>query len=205
MIEESGSKRLWELPPVILHPFNNGTDAGAILASIRLSLSADILHAPDANRVEARERLLQAKYCEFRMLCFIGRDLKRWMSQCTDFVLREALLANTGIREQSFSDLLVKRTPPSVVARFESWGVADYHRILRRAIGVAAVFPYPPDFTLVSTDFLENCGAFGDILFACYQELTSFRALDPEQFRFALYTSSEYISAMEVGLAGHAS
>ena len=190
---------------MILHPFNNGADAGAILASIRLSLSADILHAPDGDRAEARERLLQGKYCEFRMLCFIGRDLKRWMLQCTDFVSRDALLANTGIREQSFSDLLVKRTPPSVETRFESWGVVDYHRILRRAIGIGAIFPYPPEYTLLSTEFLENCGAFADILFACYQELTSFRALDPDQFHFALYTSSEYISAIEVGIAGAAS
>jgi hypothetical protein len=204
MTVEVGSKRVWELPPVILHPFNNGADAGAILSSIRLSLSADILHTPDADRAEARQRLLEGKYCEFRMLCFIGRDLKRWTSQCTDFVLRDALLANTGIREQSFSDLLVKRTPPSVVARFETWGVVDYHRILRRAIGIGAIFPYPPDLTLLSTEFLENCGAFADIFFACYQELTSFRALDPEQFRFALYTSSEYISAIEVGIAGTA-
>ena len=200
MTEEAGSKRLWELPPVILHPFNNGADAGAILASIRLSLSEDILHVPDgSDMAEARQRILHGKYCEFRMLCFIGRDLKRWILQCTDFVLRDALLANTGIREQSFSDLLVKRTPPSVVARFESWGVVDYHRILRRAIGIGAIFPYPPEYTLLTTDFLENCGAFADILFACYQELTSFRALAPEQFRFALYTSGEYISAMEVG------
>src|ERR1700684_2987055 len=140
MIEKSGSKRLLELPPVILHPFNNGADAGAILASIRLSLSEDILHAPDGDLVEARQRLLHGKYCEFRMLCFIGRDIKRWMLQCTDFVLRDALLANTGIREQSFSDLLVKRTPPSVVARFESWGVVDYHCYLRRDCGIGAVF-----------------------------------------------------------------
>ena len=202
MTVETGSKRLWELPPVILHPFNNGADAGAILASIRLSLSEDILHARDGgDMAEARQRLLHAKYCEFRMLCFIGRDVKRWILPCTDFVLRDALLANTGIREQSFSDLLVKRTPPSVVARFKSWGVIDYRRILRRAIEIGAIFPYPPEFALLSTDFLENCGAFGDILFACYQELTSFRALDPEQFRFALYTSGEYINAMEVGIA----
>jgi hypothetical protein len=198
---EAGSKHLWELPPVILHPFNNGADANAILASIRLSLSEDILHARNGDLADARQRLLHGKYCEFRMLCFIGRDIKRWMLQCTDFVLRDAVLANTGIREQSFADLLVKRTPPSVVARFESWGVVDYHRILRRAIGIGAIFPYPPEYSLLTTDFLENCGAFGDILFACYQELTSFRALDPEQFRFALYTSSEYISTMETGIA----
>ncbi len=111
------------------------------------------------------------------------------------------LLANTGIREQSFSDLLVKRTPAPVAARFESWGVVDYHRILRRAVGIGAVFPYPPDHTLLTADFLENCGSFADMLFACHQELTSFRALDPEQFRFALYTSSEYISAIEVGIS----
>ncbi len=88
---EAGEKRLWELPPVILHPFNNGTDAGAILASIRLNLPEDLLHAPGSDVVEARQRLLHGKYCEFRMLCFIGRDIKRWMMQCTDFVLRDPL------------------------------------------------------------------------------------------------------------------
>jgi len=189
------------LPPMILHPFNNGADAGAVLGSIRLSRSEDLEGPLDGDQAEARQRFLHIKYCEFRMLCFIGRDIKRWTSQCIDFVLRDALLANTGIREQSFADLLVKRTPPPVVARFENWGVVDYHRILRRAIGIGAVLSYPPEYNLLSTDFLENCGSFADMLFACHQELTSFRALDPAQFRFALFTSSEYISAIEVGIA----
>ena len=72
----------------------------------------------------------------------------------------------------------------------------DYRRVLSRAIGVNAVFPDPPDFGVISAEFLEDYYAYADSLFACYQRLTPFARLEPASFGFSLYTSDEYLSRL---------
>lgn len=184
--------RHWDLPPLILHPFDRGMDNGALFDSIKLALYLGGMGDPNVEK----ERLLRGRYTEFRMLCFTGKDVMRWIAQCVDFASRDEELAKTGIRPQSFADLLVNRTPPQVSARFESWGVNDFRRVLLRAIGVNAVFPTPPDYGVIGAEFLEEYYAFADSLFATYQGLTPFAALDAGVFGFALYTSDEYLSTL---------
>ena len=182
--------RRWDLPPLILHPFGGGVAAAASFDSIKLALYLSGMGEPGVDK----EALLRGRYAEFRMLCLAGKDALRWIAQCVDFTGRDQTLAHSGIRAQSFADLLVNRTPPGVAARFESWGVADYRRILSRAVGVSAVFPNPPDFGAISVEFLEDYYAYADCLFACYQGLAAFTPLDPASFAFELYTSDEYLS-----------
>jgi len=146
-----------------------------------------------------KEPLLRGRYTEFRMLSLTGKDVMRWIAQCMDFAGRDQALANAGIRPQSFADFLVNRTPSAVASRFESWGVIDYRRILSRAIGVNAVFPNPPDFGVISAEFLEEYYAFADSLFACYQGLAQFTRLEPASFGFSLYTSDEYLTTLGCG------
>src|ERR1039457_1884289 len=186
--------RWWDLPPLILHPFGRGLEASASFDSIKLALYLGGMGEPGLEK----EPLLRARYAEFRMLSLAGKDVMRWIAQCVDFAGRDETLANAGIhvmrwiaqcvdsagrdetlanagiRPQSFAALLVNRTPPGVAARFESWGVIDYRRILSRAIGVNAVFPNPPDFGVISAEFLEEYYAYADSLFACYRGLTPF-------------------------------
>lgn len=181
---------------MILHPFGRGVDTTAAFDSIKLSLSLGGIGEPGLEK----EPLLRARYAEFRMLCLVGKDTMRWIAQCVDFAGRDEALANAGIRSQSFADFLVNRTPPGVAARFQSWGVTDYRRIVSRAIGVNAVFPNPPDFGVISTAFLEEYCAYADCLFACYQGLTPFTRLELASFSFALYTSDEYLSTIGCGL-----
>jgi hypothetical protein len=189
------SSQTWELPPLVLHPFSNGLDAANVLESMKLALhSAGLLEL--CAQEESRRVVLQGKYSEFRMLCFVGKDLVRWIRQCADFTSRDALLAHAGIREQSFSDLLVNYTPLPVAGRFAAWGVGDYRHILSRAIGLNAIFPAPPEFGVLSNDFLENYYSYADSLFTCYQGLFPFTRLDPDHFRFSLYTSDEYLSTV---------
>ncbi|MGD0363352.1 MAG: hypothetical protein ABSC93_20920 [Bryobacteraceae bacterium] len=188
--------RWWDLPPLILHPFDRGLDAAASLDSIKLSLDLNGMGEPGLER----EPLLRGRYTEFRMLSLVGKDVMRWIEQCVDFASRDELLANAAIRGQSFADLLVNRTPPAVAARFESWSVLDYRRILARGIGVNAVFPNPPDFGVISAHFLEEYYAYADALFACYRGLTPFARLEPAAFGFALYTSDEYMTKLAYGL-----
>jgi len=194
--ESSWHGRWWDLPPLILHPFDHGLDAASAVDSIKLSLHLNGLGAPGVDK----EPLLRARYAEFRMLCLVGKDVMRWIAQSVDFAGRDEALANAGIRAQSFADLLVNRTPPAVAARFESWGVLDYRRIVSRAIGVNAVFPIPPGFSVISSEFLEDYYAYADALFACYRGLTPFTPLDPASFGFALYTSDEYLRTLGCGL-----
>jgi hypothetical protein len=177
---------------LILHPFGRGLEASGSFDSIKLALYLGGMGEPGLEK----EPLLRGRYTEFRMLCLVGKDVMRWISQCVDFAGRDEVLANAGLRPQSFADLLVNRTPALVAARFESWGVIDYRRVLSRAIGVTAVFPNPPDFDVISTEFLEEYYAYADSLFACYRGLAPFTPLDPASFGFALYTSDEYIGTI---------
>ncbi len=180
----------WELPPLILHPFDRGLDSASAYGSIQLSL---LLNGMGGQGME-KASLLRARYIEFRMVLLVGKDAMRWIEQCLDFAGRDADLAKLAIKPQSFADLLVNRTPQHVAARFESWGVLDFRRILARAIGLNAVFPEPPEYGVVSTAFLEEYYAFADSLFTCYRGLTPFTPLNPESFAFSLYTSDEYLS-----------
>ena len=184
--------RWWDLPPLILHPFGLGPDASAALDSIKLTLYLNGMGGPGIEK----EPLLRGRYAEFRMLCLVGKDVMRWIAQCMDFTGRDETLAKAGIEPQSFADFLVNRTPPGVAARFESWGVADYRRILSRAIGLNAVFPSPPAFGAISTGFLEDYYAYADSLFACYLGLAEFVRLTAGAFGFSLYTSDEYLSTI---------
>src|ERR1700690_1638660 len=121
-----GNGRRWDLPPLILHPFDRGVDAAASVDSIKLALYLGGMGEVGWEK----EPLLRGRYAEFRMLCFTGKDVMRWVAQCVDFASRDEALACGGIAPQSFSDLLVNRTPPAVAERFESWGVTDYRRVL---------------------------------------------------------------------------
>jgi hypothetical protein len=186
----------WELPPLILHPFNHSGDAAKLLQSSKLSLylSGLVADEPDED-VEAA--LLEGRYCEFQMVCYIGKDLTRWIGQCAEFVRRDQSLAGSGIVEQSFSDMLLNRAPPEVANRFQSWGVVQYRRILSRAIGLNALFPHPPPYEVLSRGFLIHYYSYADHLYTCYQGLEPFTRIDPEQFRFSLFTSEEYAQKIE--------
>jgi hypothetical protein len=183
----------WTLPPLILYPLGGASAAEAAVDSMRLSLA--LAGLADAN--PDRERLLRGRYSEFRLVCLVGKDLMRWIRQCVDFAGRDEVLARGGIQEQSFADLLVNQTPQNVMARLEAWGVKDYRRIFARGIGVNAVFPEPPPYAVLSTEFLERCYSFCDSLFACYQSLKQFTRLEPAKFEVCLYTSDEYLSTIK--------
>src|SRR5277367_4588735 len=92
-VETSWQGRRWNLPPLILHPFDRGLDAAAAFDSIRLSLYLAGMGEPGLEK----EPLLRGRYAEFRMLALVGKDLMRWIAQCVDFAGRDPLLAATGI------------------------------------------------------------------------------------------------------------
>ena len=175
---------------MILHPFSGGANANSVLRdSAQLSLED---RTPDQERV-----YLGARYCELRMLCFIGKDATRWLEQCMDFVARQPELAGLDIREQSFAAMLTSQPPPEVAAKFRQWGVADYAAIFSRALGLATVFAHPPELRQVTEEFLRGYHHYADYLFACRQQMTPFEKIGPPQFRFELYASGEYTRILE--------
>ena len=81
------------------------------------------------------------------MLYYVGKDLMRWIEQCTEFVQRESALRASGIEWQSFAELLVEDSPLPVREKLKNWGVADYRAIFARGMGLNAVFAEVPDRT----------------------------------------------------------
>jgi len=186
------------LPPLILHPFTDQAGSAQFLENSKASLMlSGLLPSSGLTEEELSERVLRSRYLEIRMLYFLGKDLARWIEQCVESVERTHDLANEGIRAQSFADLLTAHTPPAVQEKLRGWGVYDYGSIFTRALGLYTSFALPPEFELLSREFVLNYHRYADYLFACYQQLRGFTTLDPARYPFELYGSGEYSRILE--------
>src|SRR5579872_3705697 len=108
--------RVWELPPLILHPFSNQGGPGQLLEGSKADLMlAGLLPGEGEVRDELKKRLLLSRYAEIRMLYFVGKDLVRWIGQCVELVDRTAEFAGMDLREQSFAALLAYHPPEAVI------------------------------------------------------------------------------------------
>jgi hypothetical protein len=189
---------MWELPPLILHPFSNERGPDQLLEGSRAALMlAGLIPGEGEEQDELRRKLLLSRYAEVRMLYFIGKDLTRWVGQCMDVVSRADELGSAGVREQSFARLLVFNTPPSVLQKLHQWGVANPQSVFSRALGIAGVFREAPALEQLSDGFLLHYHTFADHLFLCTQHLATFTEITPANFRFELYASAEYARLLE--------
>ena len=193
-----GRDTIWTLPPLILHPFSDNNGPGQLVESSRASLILQgLLPGGEQTEEQLDKKLLEGRYCEFRMLFYVGRDLNRWIEQCLDFVSHTPELANESIKFQSFASLLVHDPPETVKEKLQRWGVADYKGIFSRAIGINSVFAEPPERVELSNDFLRNYYRFADHLFAARLNLNSYTELNRRRFDFSLYASGEYTQMLE--------
>lgn len=189
---------IWELPPLILHPFSNEYGSDQLLEGSKAALMlAGLIPGEGEEHDELRRKLLLSRYAEVRMLYFIGKDLTRWVGQCMDVVSRAEALVSAGVREQSFAMLLVSNTPQSVVQKLHQWGVANPQSVFSRALGIAAMFREVPPLQHLSDRFLLHYHTFADHLFICTQHLTKYAEITPANFRFELYASAEYARLLE--------
>jgi hypothetical protein len=187
-----------DLPPLILHPFNERVPPSALLETSRAALMLSGLIPPDGtDDEELQRRLLAGRYGEVRMLYFLGKDVLRWVGQCVEWAEREASMRDAGVSAQSFASLLISSPPPPVKEKLARWGVVDYASIFSRAIGLNLIFAEPPSFTDLSEEFLGNYHRYADALHRCYLGLRSFKPLSAQQFRFELYASGEYSRILE--------
>ena len=169
-----------ELPPLILHPFDKRLDRDAASESSDL----DPFIPPH----------LQQRYAEFRMLCLIGKDLDRWLSQCVDLASRESALA--GFSESNFILLLLFSPPLTFLHKMRSWSIKNYQIIFSRAIGLNAVFPHPPAARDLSEAFLLKFHKYADALYdARLNSEYSANTLE-DRFTFEVYASGEYASSL---------
>jgi hypothetical protein len=189
---------VWDLPPLILHPFQERVPPSTLLDNSKAALMlSGLLPADGADPDELRRRLLAGRYGEVRMLFYLGKDLLRWIDQCVEWAQRIPELQASGLCRQSFSDLLVEHTPGEVCEKLARWGVADYGAIFRRAIGLNTVFVEPPDSAGLTDDFLRGYHRYADALYRIYQEAEPHPSLTDENFRFVLYASGEYSKLLE--------
>ncbi len=193
-----GRNKVWTLPPLILHPFSDSTGPGQLVESSRASLMLQgLLPTGEFSENELEKQLLTGRYCEFRMLFYVGKDLVRWIDQCLDFVKCNPELSGEGIRFQSFASFLVHDPPETVKEKLTAWGVADYKGIFSRAIGINSIFAEPPAMGDLSQEFLRSYYRFADHLFAARLNLSSYTELNPRRFDFSLFASGEYAQMLE--------
>jgi len=190
----------WRLPPLILHPFAQERGPDSLLQGSKAQLILNgFLPAGNSDRDELQRLVLAGRYQEIRMLFFLGKDVLRWVDQCTDFAQRNAELQDQGIREQSFSALLVECPPKNLTAKLMAWGVTDGRGVFSRAIGLNSIFTEPPSMDLLSTMFLQTYHRFADHFYTCFQNLMPFTMLDPEKFHFEIYASDDYARKLSEG------
>ncbi len=133
------------LPPLILHPFADQAGPDKLVESSRASLMIQgLLPSGERSSEDLDRALLDGRYCDIRMLFYVGKDLVRWIEQCMEHVQHHAELRDAGIRYQSFAAFLVNHTPPTVQAKLRKWGVADYKAIFTRALGLNSILADVP-------------------------------------------------------------
>src|SRR5271169_537347 len=129
-----------QLPPLILHPFADSGGPDKLVESSRASLMLQgLLPSGERSNEELDRALIDGRYCEIRMLFYVGKDLVRWIDQCLEHVTNNPEFRDASIRYQSFAAYLVNDTPVAVQSKLRKWGVADYKSIFTRALGLNSV------------------------------------------------------------------
>jgi hypothetical protein len=192
------SESVCDLPPLILHPFNERVPPAALLENSKAALMlSGLIPGDGTGESELTRRLLAGRSSEVRMLFFVGKDIFRWIGQCMESTARYGGLAAAELRPQSFANLLVDAPPPAVNDKLVRWGVADHAAIFARAVGLNSVFAEPPTAGALSPDFLRNYHRYADALYRAFLESEPHMTIDSRNFRFDLYASGEYSRMLE--------
>jgi hypothetical protein len=189
---------VWVLPPLILHPFSERISPSALLENSKAALMLSGLIPNDGSDEEELNRRLLAGRCgEARMLFYVGKDVFRWLGQCTEWAAGIDELAPYGLTEQSFARLLTSHSPAAVREKLARWGVTDYVSIFSRAIAFHAVFAQPPSPTAFTVEFLRNYHRYADAICQAWLDSKPSPVITSANFRFDLYASGEYSKLLE--------
>jgi hypothetical protein len=186
------------LPPLILHPFSDATGPSRLVESSRASLMLNgLLPNGEFSSDELERRLLDGRYCELRMVYYVGRDIVRWMEQCLDAASRSPEAFPTGLTTQSFAAYLVQNSPDGVQDKLRKWGVNDYRSIFARGIALNVMFAEAPVRGKLSDEFVRHYHRYADQIFQTYQTQATWESVDPRRVNFELYASGEYSRMLE--------
>jgi hypothetical protein len=186
------------LPPLILHPFADAGGPDKLVESSRASLMLQgLLPSGERSNEELDRALIDGRYCEIRMLFYVGKDLVRWIDQCLEHVTNIAELRDASVRYQSFAAYLVNDTPVTVQAKLRKWGVADYKSIFTRALGLNSVLADIPSRDMLADEFIRNYYRYADQMFLCRQAQIQFVDLGQFNFEFEIFASGEYSRMLE--------
>ena len=188
---------LLTLPPLILHPFADAAGPNKLVESSRANLMMQGLLPSEFTVQELETRLLDGRYCEVKMLFYIGKDLNRWIEQCMGLLDRRPELKQMGIREESFVYLLVESPPQGVREKLHKWGVADHRSIFSRAFALNGIFSDLPERTVLANGFLKNYFVYADRLFKISQHVAPFERIGSDRFHFEIFASGEYTRMLE--------
>lgn len=189
---------VWELPPLILHPFNERVPPSQLLENSKAALVlSGLLPDEGDDHAELLRRLLAGRYSEVRMLFFLGRDVFRWIEQCMEWSRRSPSPGNPDLAPQSFARLLAEQPPEKVREKLLRWGVCDHASIFSRAIGLNVLFCEVPTFNGLAEEFLRNYHRYADSVFSSYLESQSHCRIGADLFQFELYASGEYSHKLE--------
>ncbi len=186
------------LPPLILHPFADAAGPDKLVESSRASLMLQgLLPTGERSTEDLDKSLLEGRYCEIRMLFYVGKDLIRWIEQSLEHIERQPGFRDTGIKFQSFAAYLVQNTPVTVQAKLRKWGVADFKSIFMRALGLNAILSEVPARGVLADDFVRNYYRYADSIFLCRQSQTPFTDISHMNFDFEIFASGEYSRMLE--------
>ena len=172
------------MPPLILHPFADAAGPDKLVESSRASLMLQgLLPSGERSPEDLDKALLAGRYCEVRMLFYVGKDLVRWIEQSLEHVERQPSFRDSGIKFQSFASYLVNNTPLTVQGKLRKWGVADFKSIFMRALGLNAILAGVPERGLLADDFVRNYYRYADAIFLCRQGQTTFTDISQNEFR----------------------
>jgi hypothetical protein len=187
-----------KLPPLILHPFADAGGPDKLVESSRASLMLQgLLPSGERTTDELDKSLLEGRYCEIRMLFYVGKDLVRWIDQSLEHVQRQPGFRDSGIKFQSFAAYLVNNTPLPVQAKLRKWGVADFKSIFMRALGLNAILAGVPERGALADDFVRNYYRYADSIFLCRQSQAQFTDIALMNFEFEIFASGEYSRMLE--------
>jgi len=198
MIDSIKQGSCFRLPPLILHPFSAPEDTSVLMESSRASLALQgFLPADPGNGQDLDQQLLRGRYAELRMLYYIGKDLTRWMEQCSETVNGLGDFAHLRIRPETFAIVLVQHVPAHVRAKLEGWGVLDFCALFRRSIGLHAVFQEFPPVETFALEFLRRYHRHLDQWYEYRLREAAPHRPEAGEFAFDLYASGEYALMLE--------
>jgi hypothetical protein len=186
------------LPPLILHPFSDLAGPALLLESSRASLMLQRVPAGDtAQREELDKKILDGRFCEIRMLFYVGKDVNRWIEQCLECTARVPELRRREIEWQSFARFLIEHTPEDVKHKLCDWGVVDYKALFMRGLGLHSVFAEVPERSQLTDGFIRNYYHFADQMYECAVRRSPGASLAELGCEFKLYASGEYARMLE--------